>query len=190
VAAPSPTATAASVPVKPTTQGRGLLPRLSKVRTPTAAMEPRRFRKMAPLHTASIKRPLTERQVRCTPQTVLRLMERRVNTATAPRLVRPRTATSMRPRTATPTRTLGTVGTRRAVVRTNPPQVIRTVPRNPAHPAGDRRKRAGAHRPSVEAAAVVGDRGRRALVVRQAGAAVVAGVAGKARRDSRQRNQV
>ncbi len=75
--------------------------------------EPRRFRKTAPLHTASIKRPLRERRVRCTPRMGARRMAHRASTATAPPLVRPQTATSTRPRTATPTRTPGADGARK-----------------------------------------------------------------------------
>jgi hypothetical protein len=87
---------------------------------------------------------------------------------TAPLRVRPQMATSMRQRTATPTATPGAVGSKRAE--------LRTLPRNPAHRAGDSKKKAAVHRPSaVEAEA--GNPDRRVLVVRQAEAAVVAGVA-------------
>src|SRR5450432_33951 len=105
----------------------------------------------------------------------------------------------MRPRTVIPTATPGAVGTRRAEVRTNPHRVTRIplVRRNPvpvtqakaprvtrdrraalpAPVAGGRRTRAADHRLSAEVVAEAGNPGRTVLVVRQAGAVVVAGAA-------------
>ena len=165
VVALSRMATAAQVPVKHTTQGPGPLPRLCKVLMPTEAGGARRLRKTAPLLTASIKPLHKEPQGRCTLRMGLQLMAHRVSTETALRSVRPQMATSMRPRTAIPTRTPGAAGA-----------AIRTILRNPAHQAGDLRKRAAGHRPS---AAVVGggDRSRKVPVVRQVEAVVVVGAA-------------
>src|SRR5208282_1626700 len=138
--------------------------------------EPPRPRKTAPPWIASIKQTPMEQPLRCTARAVPRLMARRASTATAPQWVRPRTATSMRPRTATPTRTPGAAGTRRAVVRINTTaQVIRTAPRNRAHPAGDRRKRAAAPLRGAEAAAAAGETNRRVRAAGPVEAAVVAG---------------
>ena len=83
VVARSRTATVARALVKRTTQGPGRPPRLCKGPMPMGAMEPRRFRKTATPPTASIKRPLKERLVRCTLQTAARLMARQVSTAIA-----------------------------------------------------------------------------------------------------------
>src|SRR5580700_5355088 len=88
-------------------------------------------------------------------------MARRASTATAPQSARLQMATSMRPRTAIPTRTPGAAG------RT-------PTEANPAHQAGVRRKRAAGRRPSAVIAGD-GDRSRKAPVVRQVEAAVVAG---------------
>jgi hypothetical protein len=160
-AAQSQTATAASVPVKLTTQGQGPLPRLCKGPMRMAAMGPRRLRRTAPLSTASIKRTQMEPPDRCTLRAAPRPMGRRANMATAPQLVRPLTATSMRQQTATPIRTPAVVGpTRMGVLTVRKAMEVRTR---------------AAHRPSAEAGAEAGDPGRIALEVRTAGAAVVAG---------------
>src|SRR5580704_18721106 len=129
------------------------------------AMEPRPFRKTGPLLTASIKQPLKEPRGRCTLRTVLQLMARRANTVTARQWLKPQTATNMRLQTATPTRTPGVGG-----------RTPTAAPQNPALQAGEARRKAAGHRPSA-AVAEGGGRGRRVLVVRPAGAAVVAGAA-------------
>jgi hypothetical protein len=161
VAPQSQTATAAQVPVKRTTQGPGPLPRLCKGPMRMAAMGPRLLRRTAPLSTASIKRTRMEPPHRCTLRTAHRLMGRLGSTATAPRLVRPPTATSMPQQTAIPTRTPAVVGPTRMEVLILPRAMevrIRAV-----------------HRPLVGAAAEGGGPGRKALEDRTAGAAVVAG---------------
>src|SRR5713101_7392711 len=83
----------------------------------------------------------------------------------------------MQPRTAIPTAILGVAGTKRTEARTNTAvQVTQVKAHRKAVPAaGDRRKRAAAHRPSAAATAEAGDPSRRVLVVRQAWAVGVAG---------------
>jgi hypothetical protein len=94
----------------------------------------------------------------------------------------------MRPRTGMSTATPGAAGIRRAEVRTTTRspavrvtparahQVTRTVPINPAHQAGEGRKRAADHRPSV-VEAEAGDPARRVLVVGEAAVEAEAGAA-------------
>src|SRR5271170_2591582 len=116
---------------------------------PMEAGEHRRFRKTVTLRTASIKRPPKERQVRCTPQMGVRLMVRRVSTATVLPWARPRMVTSTRLLMGTRTKILGADGAEtRTILRDTTVPVTRT-PRNPAHQVGEDRKKAVDHRPSA-----------------------------------------
>jgi len=180
VAPRSRTAMAPRAPAKHTTQGPERPPQLCKGPMPMGAMEPRRFQRTVTLPTPSIKRPLKERQAQYKLRREARLMARRVSTTALP-WVRPQAATSMRPRTATCTAIPGAVGAEIRTIRSRPAtqvplakahQAIRIVPRNPAHQAGEGRKRVADHRPSVEVAEVAGSRDRRVRAVQQAGAAV------------------
>jgi len=167
--------------VKRTTQGPERPPLLwCKGPMPMGAMEPRRFRKTVTPPTASIKRPLKEPQVRCTLRTAVRLMVRQVSTAIAPLWVRPQAATSTRQRTATSIATPGAAGAEMRTIRSRratqltpakADQAIRIVSRNPAHRAGERKRRVADHRHLVEVAEVVGNPDRQVHAVRQAGAA-------------------
>jgi hypothetical protein len=130
---------------------------------PMGAGEARLHRRTAPLSTASIKRTRMEPPHRRTLRAAPRPMERRANMATAPRLVRPPTATSMRQQTVTPTRTPAAGGPTRMEVLI----LLRAM---------EVRIRV-AHRPSAEAAEEAGDRSRRVPVGHQAWVAVVAGAA-------------
>ncbi len=164
--------TAAQAPPRRTTQGPGLLPRLCRDRMPMEATGPRRFRKTAIQHTASTKRPLRERQVKCTPQMGARRMARRVSMAIALRLVRPPTVTSTRPRTGTPIRTPEAGGVE-----------IQTIPRNtvqlravlPLPRVGAGRKRAAGRQPLAAPAVEVGTPARPVLVVPRAWAGAAGG---------------
>ena len=142
---------------------------------PMGAMEPQLFRKTATRRTASIKRTPMGPPVRCTLRMAARLMAPQVSTATTLPWGRPQTATSTRPPTGIHTRTRVADGAAvRTILRSTTVPVTRT-PRNPAHRAGEGRKRVAGRRPSA-AVAVAGGRGLIALVVRRAGAVVVAGV--------------
>src|SRR5579862_7085131 len=170
-----PTATAASVPAKRITQGPGLLLRPYKDRTPMEATGPPQFRKTATPPTASIRRPLRERQVKCTLQMGVQRTARRESMATALPSGRPPMATSMRRRTAIRTKTLevGGVGTP-TIPRNTTPVTREAILVQPK--AGADKKRAADHRRSAEPAAVAGNPSRQAHAVHQAWVGVVVGV--------------
>ena len=173
VGAQSPTVTVARALGRRTTQGLGHTAPRYKVRMPMGVGEARPFRRMAPLPTANIKRPLREPPRRCTLRTVPRLMARRAST-TALRWDRQPMGTSMQQQTATPTRTPVAAGRTLMEVQTNTAAQVTTLL---LLGAGVGRKRAADHPLSAEAVAEAGDPGPRVLVVRRAWAAAVAGAA-------------
>src|SRR5271169_2552388 len=140
---------------------------------PMEATEPRQFRKTAIPHTANTKRPLRERQVKCTPQMGARRTARRVNMATALRSVRPPTVTSTQARTGTRTRTPEAAGAETRTIRQNPPRLTQETP--PLPRAGEDRIRVADRQPSAAPAAEAGIRDRRARAVLRAWAVAVAG---------------
>ena len=126
--------------------------------------------------TPSIKRPRKGLRAQCKPWRAAKVLPRRAHTAVLPR-VKPQVATSMRQQTAMYARTPGAVGIRHRGPLTRDLLQATQEPTLLLRAAMEGRKRAAGHRCLAAEAEVVGNPDRRALVVRRAAVAVVAGEA-------------